>query len=439
MSTFEYVHTTGEVIESNQKKLIDKYVSNYLFSLIQGLRQQNFGFDTLHRVTQEIIKYKQVLGHERKFFVDSGGYSIIAGDVSARSVAKFIDCYNMFLERDAPKHCDYIFSLDIPIFLKEPQYNTKTHIKNMNIRSIQGSLKVIKNNPILYNKYIFVWQHKMLNQYHVWRELFEENIAVENNFKHFGIGGMVGLRGITNINFSPFIAMAYKCLNIIATRNHDEECIIHMLGIYGLHDRVIMSFLHKLFNMHYLNNSVSRVKITYDTVNYALSGLYKLREQVIIIPENNKYTFGIAHDLIDKIHLIIDDPEIISIVKKCLNNIINGEQVEDTRVASLLNVLTQITIDKIIDNEIENENIIDLFINSPNFNRFKNQITPILFKLEKKYPLIFGNRTKKNLLNFQYCFAFHDWWINGRDPIRLEILIEKFISLINFPADLAKN
>ncbi len=82
----QYVHTTGDVIEPNQLKLIDKYVNNYLFSLIAGLRQGSFGFDTLHRITQEIIEYKKVLGNDRKFFIDSGGYSIIAGDVSPRDI-----------------------------------------------------------------------------------------------------------------------------------------------------------------------------------------------------------------------------------------------------------------------------------------------------------------------------------------------------------------
>jgi hypothetical protein len=434
---FTYVHTTGDIIEDNQKKLIDEYVDCYLFSLIAGLRQQNFGFDTLHRVTQEIIKYNQVLGTDRKFFVDSGGYSIIAGDVKARSVAKFIECYNLFLERDAPEHCDHIFSLDIPIFLKEPQFNTVKYITEMNEKSIQGSLAVIEKNPLLYDKFIFVWQHKMLNQYHVWKKLYEKNLAANPKIKHFGVGGMVGLRGITNIQFSPFISMAYKCLDLIEKKNLNELSIIHMLGIYGLHDRVIMAFIQRLFNKYYLKDNECKVKITYDTVNYSLSGLYKLREQVVIIPENDKYIWGYAHDLIDKLDRIIDNPEILDIIKRGLDNVNNGEQVDNTRISSMLNVITQIMIDRIIDKEIIENNIVDLFIQNSSFNSFKNKMNQIFQKLEYEYPLIFGNRTKKNLINFQYCYAFHQWWLEGRDPNKLEVLIEKFIKLINFPADLS--
>jgi hypothetical protein len=77
-----------------------------------------------------------------------------------------------------------------------------------------------------------------------------------------------------------------------------------------------------------------------------------------------------------------------------------------------------------------------MFVESNNFNSFKNKLLPILMSLEKKYPLIFGNRTKKNLINFQYTMAFHQWWLNGQNEIELEKLIEKFIQLISFPFDI---
>ena len=195
--------------------------------------------------------------------------------------------------------------------------------------------------------------------------------------------------------------------------------------------------MHKLFNQHYLKNRNCKIQITYDTVNYALSGLYKLKEQIVFIPkENGTYTTGFAHDLIDKMHLLIDNSEVLETVCRDLQCVKDGKNVEETRMASLLNVITQSTIDKIINTEIDQNNIVELFITSNNFNKFKNQITPILFNLERKHPLIFGNRTKKNLINFQYCFVFNQWWNNGRNEKELETLVEKFISLISFPFDL---
>jgi hypothetical protein len=432
---FQYTHTTGDIIAINQLKLIDRNVNNYLFSLIKGLRQGQFGFDTLHRVTEEIKEYRKVLSGDRKFFIDSGGYSIIAGDVSPRDVSKFTECYNTFLERDAPNNCDYIFSLDIPIFLKYPKNNNIKTIYEANFRSISNSVTILEKNPELYNKFIFVWQFKLLKQYNIWKQIYEETLA-DKNIKNFAIGGLVSLRGITGIKFSPFIGMAFKNLKLIYDKNLDYTSILHILGVYGLHDRVIMSFLHKLFNRYYLKDILCKVQITYDTVNYALSGLYKLREQIMFIPDNDKYICGFAHEMIDKMDRVIDDSEVLEIVRQELTRIKNGEQVEDTQIASMLNVITQTIIDKIIDEEIEKNNIVDLFQDASNFNSFKNKLSPILMNLEKKYPLIFGNRTKKNLINFQYCFAFNSWWKNGRNEVELEKLMEKFIQLINFPFDI---
>ena len=129
---------------------------------------------------------------------------------------------------------------------------------------------------------------------------------------------------------------------------------------------------------------------------------------------------------------IINDSEVLEIVQKDLKKILAGEQVEDTRISSLLNVITQTTIDNIIDKTLETNNIVDLFIESKNFNKFKNKILPILINLEKKYPLIFGNRTSKNLLNWQYTFAFHDAFITQSEE-KIEKLIDRFIELIAFP------
>jgi hypothetical protein len=108
--------------------------------------------------------------------------------------------------------------------------------------------------------------------------------------------------------------------------------------------------------------------------------------------------------------------------------------VEDTRISSLLNVITQTTIDKIINDTLDKYNIVDMFIDCKNFNKFKNKILPILMNLEKKYPLVFGNRTAKNLLNWQYIYAFHDAYMTQSEE-KIEKLIDRFIDLIDFPFD----
>jgi hypothetical protein len=158
---------------------------------------------------------------------------------------------------------------------------------------------------------------------------------------------------------------------------------------------------------------------------------------MFVTEENGTYTCGYAHDLIDKMHLVVDDKEVLETICRDLNLVVAGKNVEETRMASLLNVITQSTIDKIIDNEIDKNNIVELFLETSNFNSFKNKITPILMGLEKKYPLIFGNRTKKNLINFQYCYVFHEAYMNYNSE-KFELLMEKFIERIGFPFDLSE-
>jgi hypothetical protein len=95
-----------------------------------------------------------------------------------------------------------------------------------------------------------------------------------------------------------------------------------------------------------------------------------------------------SYNLYDKIDRIIEDPGVLEIIRQDLTKIIAGEQVNDTRISSLLNVITQTTIDKIINDTLDKYNVVDMFVECKNFNKFKNKILPILMDLEKKYPLV---------------------------------------------------
>jgi hypothetical protein len=60
-------------------------------------------------------------------------------------------------------------------------------------------------------------------------------------------------------------------------------------------------------------------------------------------------------------------------------------------------------------------------------------IRPLFKSLEMKYPVVFKNYTDKIMNNFQWISSFHDWWMSGRDKLRLERGLEIFIQKINFP------
>ena len=104
-----------------------KLTNNLLISMIDVLNSNNSHsksfsfFKSLHEmnyVYRKTIKYN--------VFLDSGGYSIIVGDVKGSQTREFIENYvKRILE--GKLIYDYVFSLDIPVFLNEPNYNTIKH------------------------------------------------------------------------------------------------------------------------------------------------------------------------------------------------------------------------------------------------------------------------------------------------------------------------
>ena len=431
---FKYVNTLTKLnFSSHEVNLLTQHVDYYLISLINGLNQSSFGLDTLIRTANSIEKiHKKFPGI---WMIDSGGYPIIVGDVTPRDLTKFLECYHYYLKMYAEKNCDYILSLDIPILLKYPEYNNVKFIKKMNLESGFRSKQILDANEKLYDKFIFVWQFKTHKQNKIWNDVYDEVYTNNNKLKHFAVGGMVGLRGVTKINFSPFIGSCYQILDLLYQKDLDCESIIHLLGIYNIHDRFLMGIFDRLFN-YYFNKRQGSVKITYDTVNYTISGLFKIRELKSIMMEENNIIYDYSHKLIDKFHLIIDNVDTCKFVQDDLQNILNNNRINDTSVLATMEVVKNNLFDQIMDNAIDHYNIIEMFLENKNFNTFKNQFTPIYLKLEKDFPYIFGNKLSKVLMNFQLIYSFDSWWRQGRDPKQFQMIMSKFINLINYPFDL---
>ena len=434
---FKYVNTLTKLnFSSHEVNLLMQYVDHYLISLIDGLRQTSFGLDTLIRTANSIeTLHKKFPG--QSWMIDSGGYSVIVGDVSPRDMTKFLECYHYYLKTYAETNCDYILSLDIPILLKYPEYNNVGFIKKMNLESGYRSKEILDANEKLYDKFIFVWQFKTIKQNKIWNDVYDEVYTDSNRLKHFAVGGMVGLRGVTSINFSPFIGSCYQILDILYRKDYDCESIIHLLGIYNIHDRFLMSIFDRLFN-YYLRDRKPTIKITYDTVNYTISGLFKVRELKSIIMEENNVIYNYSHLMIDKFPLLIENEDTCKNVQADLKNILDNQRISNTSILATMEVIKNNIFDQIIDGAIDHYKIVELFLESKNFNKFKNNFTPIYLKLEKDFPYIFKNRLSKVLINFQLAYSFDAWWRSGRDPEKFKMMMEKYINLIGYPFHLTK-
>lgn len=431
----KYVHTTSDIIlRGTAKNVIRPYVDTYLFSLINGLSSENFGFNTIDKIAIEVKRFKDDLYENERMFVDSAGYSIIVGDIPPKNINPFIECYAYFLEKYCDTHCDHIFSLDIPIFLKYPDVNTYSNLYKRNYRSNQLMRHVLDKQPNLYDKLIFVWQFKLDEQYNIWKDIYNEFWVSQEQLKHFAIGGLVGLRGITGIKFSPYIGMLYKLLNLVYEKNLNEESILHILGVYGIHDRFHMAFLQRLFNDVYLKDHNSSVQVSYDTINYFVSGLFKIRELESVIPmEDGSYMFDYNHNLVEHMDKIIKYPDSLESVIDNINCLHSDKALCDTRVYCYINVVKQLICDQVMKDVVKDYELVNEFLMWDNFNTLKNNWTPLFKTLEYKYPFVFKNYTEKIMNNFQWIHSFHKWWMEGRDPIRLEKGMQMFINQIRFP------
>jgi hypothetical protein len=446
MYNYVHTHSTGLVITRNKidMDLIDPYIDRHLYSLINGLKQSNFGYNTVDKMAKDLTElYKGLSSYNKQLYIDSGGYSIIVGDVHSRDIRKFIDCYNYFLQNYAIGNCDKIFSLDIPIFLDEKLNNTCENIYDCNIKSSYYSKQILDDNPELYDKFTWVLHFKIEKQFNIWRKVYDQFYADEKRLKNFAIGGLVGLRGITNIKFSPFIIPIFKLLKIIRDKNLDYNSVIHILGVYGFHDRFMMYFMDKLFNNYYLNDKQCSVDITFDTINYTISGFYNVRNLPCLIPldENcTKYKRGACIDMIDDLKTIISNEQAYDFVKYELTNINNDTNVDNVTSLALLFAIYNQYVDKIMHQCIDKECLVEKFIEcNGNNNKFNTKyLIKLVNKWEKQYPYIFKGILKKLQANFMWLSSMHVAWNNGAkdDMNRIDNGIIKFSKAINFPFDL---
>ncbi len=434
--TYNYVHTTTEIIERGlNKQILRPYVKRYLYSLFNGFTNSNFGYNSLYNLSKNIKVFYDNLYPDEQLMIDSGGYSIITGLVNPRDVIKFIECYNYFLEYHQDIFHD-IISLDIPIFLKYPMFNNVSTIKNNNYKSLSESKKVLDKYPELYEKFLFVWHFKIQKQFNIWRELYDELFADEPKLKHHSIGGLVSLRGITGIKFSPFIGPVYRILKLIDDNKTNKHSKIHILGVYGRHDRFMMQFMNILINQYYFKDKDKQVDIMFDTINYTISGLFKIRDFPLVELLKDNFHLSTQKEINSVLKKFIPNETVYNQVLMEIDNISQNKQITDTRLLSLTYVIYSHIIDQMMLQFIQEENLVELFIKYPNYNQLKNKLIPIISKGVKKYPAAFKNIERQFMSNFYWLSNFHLAFTNNYSIDRIDKGIELFIKHINFPGDL---
>ncbi len=420
---------------------------NVLISIIDGLNQKNFGFNTLNVASNHIKTFKEryIDVVKAKLFIDSGGYSIIVGDVPPTSITKFIECYNHYLatERDV---FDYIFSLDIPIFLGNPEYNTIYHIENFNRMSLSKSLELLQQYPELKEKFYFIYQFKLEGQYHIWKKLYDE-LSLGDYIQNWAVGGMVGMRGILrndpnskDISFSPFTAIVYKSLydyvNSLAFSTYNFR--LHCLGIYIKYDRFQLVLLEKLIEQYLIPlMKEPRPTLTYDSVNYMRTAQLKVKTLEIFdrVPESiirHDDIQNVPEELFQKVY-----GDLFPLLIEELDNLKSGRNLSNIDAFTGLNVYSNVELDKFFHWVIDEYKLVEIFFTCKDFEQFKRYTEPVLITLQSKWPFVFTNKLITCIReNFRITYIFHYWWMKKKDPTTLNNLIFDFIKKIGFPGKL---
>lgn len=398
-----------------------KLTNNLLISMIDVLNSSNSHsksysfFKSLHEMN---YVYRKNINYN--VFLDSGGYSIIVGDVKGSQTREFIENYvKRILE--GKLIYDYVFSLDIPVFLNEPNYNTVQHIYEFNKYSLFETYKHVKNDSILKNKIYFVWHFKIKEQYDIWSKLYDE-LKLNDYVVNYAAGGMVGLRGITQIDFSPFIAPIYRCLYEYINSNKKFNFRFHALGVYIQHDRFLLWFLEDLFK-YYLETD--QVYITYDSVNYMRTA--QLRSRDLDIYHFNGKNIDIYKHIScpDEIYKTVYSNS-YDLLLEDIDNVKYNNKMRDVGAFVPLNIYSNLQLDTFFKYIIDKYDILNSFLSGNLIN--------VLATLGTVYPNIFTNQRLNSLkTNFRKTWKFHQWFIKSKKIEKFNELMYEFIDDINFP------
>lgn len=441
--------------------------NNGLISLVTAFIQTHFGNSSLSSTIKSLANYRSNLIKPTKStqWIDSGGYSIIVGDVPFEKIRKTIDFYDTYLKREFNNY-DKIFSLDIPIGIKYPQLRNYNNIKYLNKLSLSKTRDAIISNPKIKDKLYFIYHFKIKEQHEIWSQLYKE-LNLKDYIIHRAIGGLVGVKGSNFcpwINFTTFLPMTFKLLYDYIESGHIVPIFkIHILGVYGRAERFCIAVLEKLFNK-LLKEYDSKVEFTYDSINYIRTSQLKFKTLPVFnfngstITKYNNASF-VPDDILKKIYydelttIKAQYPKVTAVrrtsvtlnvnkfeyikseIFRCLYN---KFRLRDASAFGALNIYSNTQLDNLFEYVVDKYNVLDAVRLNPNTSLQTKAISDFTTSLKtdnrKGY---YGSVFTSHLINFierdlLLMSKMHDWWVNDRSEDKLEQFIQDRIKQINF-------
>jgi hypothetical protein len=421
-----------KVLEGNYEfeKAIYGLVVGCLYSLIACFGRSGFGLDTLTNFASTVNKYKSEFLVGITTFVDSGGYSIIKGDVSPINIDRFLGCYIAYFEY-ANNLFDRIFSLDIPFSLKHNELNRKELIYKYNIESMSKQLEVLKRKPELLDKLYFVWHFKLKSLYGIWKQIVSE-LELNKVIRNRAIGGMVSLRILNReINFSAFTGIAFRCLyDYLQSGYFDSGFRLHFLGINLPYDRLHIAFLEKLFQKLAQGHEIEH---TYDTINYSQGTRMNSSLSLYDFTANNEmiYYDNISQIPFELVKNIYKDEKLTNEIAEEIQRRINGKRLKSTNSFIPMNIYSNLCLDKFFEKIIDEYEMVDVLLGCSSTSVVEREFKLLNSELREKYPSLFINNMEVNLVeNMEYTWTYCDWYLNDRSDERLDYHINRLIECI---------
>lgn len=432
-----YVYVAGAGTDDAIDQAITGQTRFALYSLINGLKQKDFGLHTLEGVTCDIREFARrfVAPVGGKIFTDSGGYSFIKGDIPPSKLLMLIDCYTVYLESELEEF-DYAFSLDIPFSLKYDEFNTTRNVLDANITCMAQTRDVLEKNISLQDKFYNVWHFKMQEQFSIWKHIYDK-LEMGKFVRNHAVGGLVGLKNASKVSFTPFSGISFYILNkYLHGPFCGEKLKIHYLGVYGKSDRFHIALLENLFNKYLAG--IATVQMSYDSIN----PIHTVRMNADVpLYSLNGQEFNIYPSLLDVPEEILKDIAaddahaqlILSEMKRRRSGLL----LKNSASFSPINVYSNLQLDKFFCMTIDQYGIVNEVCKATSPTNLNGRLSRIFKDIEKRYPTAFSPYMKKTItLTLERVWYWNNWFVGNRDEATLELYMAQEIQAIGFPGRL---
>ena len=227
-----------------------KYFNKYLITLGEPTAAPSWNLMSILKHAKNIIVNEKMPNSE--LMIDSGGFQIIVNKITKHRILEYVECFHQVLEL-YPNEIQKIFSLDINNMKMNPK-----EILEWNYKSTQMTIDSMTKYPVLKDKVLFVIQNRNRRVFEIWRKLFIEK-KVWEHFNLYSIGGLVGLKKETNVDFNHAVPGTLWLLTYAKKYNFDVKQL-HWLGQSSKVVFIAMALIEKVYGIYLTSDSSELIR-----------------------------------------------------------------------------------------------------------------------------------------------------------------------------------